>query len=438
MASADVAVTGSAELGVAGSSSADVKLHKDIDVNFSLSGATDTGLSFGASIDLDEAAAENNAAETADKGQSTFDAQGHVFISGVFGTLTLGDTDGGFDKALTEVGSATSIADNHTSHPGYNGNSGLDGFTGNGGNILRYDYSLGGITTSVSGEFNSGDSSHSAIGVGVAWAGDVGGIGMGVGIGWQGGSGKMDMVDGAMAVAAVPAMPQMAGVPTNAVDPAEAVYQCQATTLNQQGTPDDPTDDDLHPILTSTVTEDTDCMDDAIAANGDPQNAAVAGVEYILVLTNRAAVAGTPRGIPTPAMPAQAAVAAIDDSYDVGKASIIGASWSIDMGNGLTTALNYSRRTDQTSNSVRDANNSQTTTTHTGIGVGYAVGDMTIGVNGGSSTVKTGAMETKNTGVGVAVVYSLGTGVNFQVGAGSGKKGDAKQSSWSAGLAFSF
>ena len=150
MAAADVSVSGSAELGVAGAKGMDAIFHKDIDVNFSLSGATDSGLSFGASIDLDEA-------QDAD----TFNKNGHVFVSGVFGTLTLGDTDGAFDKALTEVGSGGAIADNHTGHPGYEGNSGLDGFTGNTGNILRYDYALGGVTASVSGNFDEMDSSHS-------------------------------------------------------------------------------------------------------------------------------------------------------------------------------------------------------------------------------------------------------------------------------------
>ena len=181
MAAADVSVSGSAELGVSGAKGSDAKLHKDIDVNFGLSGSTDTGLSFGASIDLDEAAAENDA------GMSTYDAQGHVFISGAFGTLTLGDTDGAFDKALTEVGSGGAIADNHTSHPGYDGNAGLDSFTGNTGNILRYDYTLGGITTSASANFDGADSSNSVFGVGVAWSGDVGGIGMGIGLGFQSG-----------------------------------------------------------------------------------------------------------------------------------------------------------------------------------------------------------------------------------------------------------
>ena len=186
MAAADVEVTGSAELGVSGSKGTDAKLHRDIRVSFGLSGATDTGLSFGAS------AALRNAGEYQPGG-----TEGAVHISGAFGTLTLGNTDGGFDKALTEVGSATAIADDHTGHPGYNGNSGLDGGpAGNPGNILRYDYTIGGVTASVSGEFNETDSSQSAFGAGVAWSGDMGGIGVGVGLGYQTGKSQETVAAG--------------------------------------------------------------------------------------------------------------------------------------------------------------------------------------------------------------------------------------------------
>ncbi len=333
MAAADVSLSGSAELGVAGEKGKDAKLHRNIDASFALSGATDTGLSFGASIDLDEAA----------KGGG-FASDGNVHISGVFGTLTLGDTDGGFDNALTEVGSATSITDNHTGHPGYNGNSGLDGFTGNGGNILRYDYTLGGITTTVSGEFGSDDSSDSAVGVGIAWAGDLGGIGIGLGLGYQTGSKDVD------AVAPKPA------------------------------------------------------TDYAFGVKAKP-----------------------------------------GESHD---ASIIGASVSVDMGNGLSVFVNASSKDHDTIKGAVDTTENAETDdtaikiTHAGVGVAYTVGDLTFGVNGGQSNTK-GTMEHKASGAGFAAVYSLGSGASFQVGVGGGKgpndDGDiVKSSSWSAGLAFSF
>ncbi len=341
MAAAEVSVSGSAELGIAGEKGKDSKLHKSIDVNFSMSGETDSGLSFGASIDLDET------------GEGYAD-DGHVNVSGAFGTLTLGDTDGGYDKALTEVGSATSIADNHTGHPGYNGNSGLDGdaaLAGNGGNILRYDYTFGGVTTSASVEMNANDNSAATYGLGVAWSGDVGGIGMGLGLGYQ--SGKAATEEG---VEATNATGTKIGTDGNAV-----------TNTN--------------PV--ATFDRDT-------------------------------------------------------------KASIVGMSASADMGNGFSVTANYSRKTHEvdisndniTSNSVADQ---EIKTSHAGLGVGYTTGDLTIGVNGGQSTAKeNGKADVKHTGAGVAVTYSLGTGASLQLGVGSGKEGDDKKSSWSAGLAFSF
>ena len=335
MAAAEVSVSGFAEMGVSGSKGSDAKLHKDIDIGFDASGATDTGLSFGLSIDLDNAPG----------GSASYDASGNVHISGAFGMLTLGDTDGAFDKALTEVGVGTAIADNHTSHPGYSnkkgtiggGNAGLDGFTGNGGNILRYDYSLGGITVSASGEFGAGDVSNSVIGVGMAWSGDVGGVGIGIGLGYQTGSNTV------AAVAAVPAV-------------------------------EDP----------------------------------VLGVTAL----GTAASPGTKED-----------------------ASIIGMSISVDMGNGLSLIANGSNRDHDTE--VAGGADTTASTTHSAIGIGYSVGDLTIGVNGGTSSTK-GTTSSDATGAGFAVVYNLGTGVTFQIGAGSGETDGTKSSSWSTGLAFSF
>lgn len=129
-------------MGIEGGNEVETQFHQDIDVTFSMTGETDTGLSFGASVDLDETAAGTNNAD--DNGTT-------VFISGAFGTLTMGDTDGAMDWALTEggnVGNPGSIDDNETVHAGYLG-AYLDG--NEDGQILRYDYSFGafGIAASV-------------------------------------------------------------------------------------------------------------------------------------------------------------------------------------------------------------------------------------------------------------------------------------------------
>ncbi|MEM7241054.1 MAG: porin [Pseudomonadota bacterium] len=199
-----VSVGGFAEIGIANNGT-DSSMHQDLDVNFSLSGETDNGLSFGASMDLDEAA---------DLGASGSDqsTNGAVFISGDFGTLTMGDTDGAFDWALTEVAMGTAIADDHTtSNGGYSGNSGFDS-----GNVLRYNHTIGDFSfalswqderaatlgtvtvnclgTSTGGACTGGTSTSAsggaaameeAIGVGVKYSADLGGTTLGIGLGYQ-------------------------------------------------------------------------------------------------------------------------------------------------------------------------------------------------------------------------------------------------------------
>ena len=317
MAAADVTISGSAEMGVKGSKSADAQFHRDIQVKFELAGTTDTGLVFGAEANLHEAEASRY-------------EKAAIHLEGAFGKLTLGNTDGAFDHVLDEVGSGGAIADDHTTHPGYNGNAGLDSIV-NEPNILRYEYMLGGITTAVSGEFGADDASNSTLGIGLNWAADLGGVGMKIGLGYQTGS---------LTLPAVAASPH---------------------------------------------------TDYAHAVDAEP------GIKQ--------------------------------------DASIIGMSIKVDMGNGLSLTANGSSKDVETE--VAGGADSTETTSHTGIGVAYTVGDMTIGVNGGTSSTS-GTSPSDASGAGFAVVYSLGTGVDFKIGAGSGETDGAKSSSWSAGLAFSF
>ena len=70
--------------------------HADIDVAFAMSGQTDAGPTFCASIDLDEsdgagAGGTSNAFDNRDQGGE------EIFISGAFGTQTMGDADGALD-----------------------------------------------------------------------------------------------------------------------------------------------------------------------------------------------------------------------------------------------------------------------------------------------------------------------------------------------------
>ncbi|MDV7144693.1 porin [Tropicimonas sp. TH_r6] len=132
-AAAEVSLSGWAEMGVIGGSDITSQFFNDVDVDFTLSGETDGGLTFGANVDLDEAG-DNLGNETDDMGID-------VFVSGEFGTVTLGDTDGALDWALTDpagVGSPGTIADDETAHWGRQ-DTYLDGSYD--GQILRYDYS---------------------------------------------------------------------------------------------------------------------------------------------------------------------------------------------------------------------------------------------------------------------------------------------------------
>ncbi|MEJ6391088.1 porin [Gymnodinialimonas ulvae] len=193
-ASADVALSGSAQMGVqGGSGDAVTQFVQDIDVTFTLSGETPGGITFGAAVDLDEDA---GAVGTDDAGVA-------IFISGDFGTLTMGDTDGGFDAGMQEVniGSPGSINDDETTHAGYSGNAGLDGTFD--GQILSYSYSVSGFTITGSIEqddgatiarpFNLPDDGTAAdgleadevFGIGASYAGSFGGGSYTVGAGYQ-------------------------------------------------------------------------------------------------------------------------------------------------------------------------------------------------------------------------------------------------------------
>lgn len=179
IAAADVAISGSAEMGVNGGDTTNTQFFTDIDVTFTLSGETDGGITFGAAVDLDEAT-------NIGTGDTTADQDGvAIFISGDFGTLTMGDTDGALDFALTEawVGNAGSISDAETSHVGALG-SYADGLYD--GQILRYDYSIADFAFAVSVEMDdSTPQRDTGYAVGATYALSFSGGSANFGIGYQ-------------------------------------------------------------------------------------------------------------------------------------------------------------------------------------------------------------------------------------------------------------
>jgi outer membrane protein OmpU len=208
-----VTLSGSAEMGVFGASRdlVDAQFHTDIDVTFTMAGETDGGLTFGATIDLDESdgsnigettvASEPGGDETDEEGvqdnliripgssgaSPAFSAntQGGetIFISGGFGTVTMGDTDGAFDWALTEVLFNNGSLQDNEETLGYSGNAGLDGFYD--GQIVRYDYSFGDFGVALSGELDDDGSGDPVLGIGFKYGTEFGETGLEFGLGYQ-------------------------------------------------------------------------------------------------------------------------------------------------------------------------------------------------------------------------------------------------------------
>jgi outer membrane protein OmpU len=203
VASAEVAVTGWAEMGIFGGTGMETQFFTDIDVLFRMSGETDNGLTFGAGVDLDE----NGAFSVNDDGGA------FMFVSGNFGTLTMGDTDGALDWAMTEawVGNAGSIADDETAHAGALG-SYLDGAYD--GQILRYDNTFGDVGVAVSVEIDDTGARDNGFAVGFRYGMDLGGADVNFGLGYQnatyaagvGGAMTVAGVDVALAILAIPAI----------------------------------------------------------------------------------------------------------------------------------------------------------------------------------------------------------------------------------------
>ena len=192
IAAAEVSISGFAELGIFQNENASgdgstgdlskVRVFSDIDVTFSMSGETDGGLSFGASIDLDEAFDDGfNDGDVNDPAR-----QPDSFIFMAYGPmrLTVGDTDSAFDARLTETAIGGAINDDHTVHPGYNGNSALDEVYG--GQEIRFDYSFDAFTgsLSVSPDRNATDFDTSWS-VGVSYNTALAGLDLGVGLAYQ-------------------------------------------------------------------------------------------------------------------------------------------------------------------------------------------------------------------------------------------------------------
>ncbi|SFE32068.1 porin [Roseivivax sediminis] len=192
-----IALTGQAEMGIFDGGDDNTQFFTDLDVTFTMTGESDNGISFGATIDLDEATDQPDFENPSVQGGE------NMFVSFGGATLTMGDTDGAMDAAMPEMALAGgSLNDDETEHLGFDDQDGhflindsglsLDGVGD--GQIARFDYTYSAFTFSVSAEqLNNGDDfvigteefGNTAYGIGVNYAGDFSGVAIEAGLGYQ-------------------------------------------------------------------------------------------------------------------------------------------------------------------------------------------------------------------------------------------------------------
>ncbi len=175
-AAAEVSLSGYAEMGVVGGDLIETQFHNDVVINFNFSGTTDNGLEFGGKVQLDDTNGSNP------NGSPAFDDEA-FYVSGAFGKVTLGETDGAFDWALSEIYTGTSLTDDHSTHAGAYWFTGLDATYDN--QVMRYEYSFGDFGVAVSAEMDDTGAGDAVWSLGGKWAGSMGGADIGLGLGVQ-------------------------------------------------------------------------------------------------------------------------------------------------------------------------------------------------------------------------------------------------------------
>lgn len=159
-AAAEVAVSGSARMGLI-SDGDDTYFSSRVRVKFTMSGETDGGLSFGASVRADQSG-QGGGFPNVMNNDST------VYISGAFGKLTFGDND---TAANTLVGQVSAV--------GFTGLSSLNevSYLGQVDTSMLYEYSAGALSFALSaGQMNTGYDEYS---VAVKYATDAFSVALG-------------------------------------------------------------------------------------------------------------------------------------------------------------------------------------------------------------------------------------------------------------------
>lgn len=176
-AAAEIKLSGYAEIGVRGGDLIETQFHNDVSVSFNFSGTMDNGVEFGGKVKLDDTNGSNAINGTPKFGSEAF------WVSGDFGKITLGDTDGAFDWALSEIYTGSALADDHSTHAGAYWFTGLDSTYDN--QVMRYEYSFGDFAAGISAEMDDTGVGDTVLGIGGKWKGQMGGMDVGVGVGFQ-------------------------------------------------------------------------------------------------------------------------------------------------------------------------------------------------------------------------------------------------------------
>lgn len=186
-----ISLFGSARLGLGYNINNDGSVNGDEDVRavsrvrmgVNATGETDTGITFGANIRFDNAQ-QGGTNVTSETGQT----EGDVFVSGSWGTLTLGDTNGADENWVGDIPgnlSLTGLGDLHEtffiSNGGSFGSDNANDFASNpeARPTIRYDFDIAGFGLSLSSNRTLTD-----VGVGGGYAGTFGAFDFGIGLGY--------------------------------------------------------------------------------------------------------------------------------------------------------------------------------------------------------------------------------------------------------------
>ena len=171
VAVADVALSGDGRMGVVYNSGPgnNFMFSSRARVTFTLSGETDTGLAFGGSFRADNAGTNGMPGNGAVNGQA-----GSVFISGDFGRLTMGDTNGAAQFVVGNISGVGFTGLNFYEERTYLANP------GDRRPIARYDITIDGFTVALS-YTNPGSTLNDVASIGVGYEFD----GFSIGVGYE-------------------------------------------------------------------------------------------------------------------------------------------------------------------------------------------------------------------------------------------------------------